>query len=43
MAKRKTGIGGTNSKRRRSHSHKTKKRLEIKRIRLEALAKRRRH
>ncbi|MBI2068528.1 MAG: hypothetical protein HYT67_00240 [Candidatus Yanofskybacteria bacterium] len=43
MAKRRTGIGGTDNRRRRSHSHKTKKRLEIKRIRLEALAKRRKH
>jgi len=39
MAKRDTGVG----KFRKSHSHKTKKRLEIKRLRLEALAKRRRH
>ncbi|MEK7603872.1 MAG: hypothetical protein AAB461_02000 [Patescibacteria group bacterium] len=37
MAKRSTGVG----KYRKSHSHKTKKRLEIKRIRLEALKKKR--
>ncbi len=34
MEKRATGIG----KRRKSHSHKTKKRLEIKRLMLEAKA-----
>jgi hypothetical protein len=32
MAKRSTGVG----KRRKTHSHKTKKRLEIKRLMLEA-------
>ena len=39
MAKRKTGLG----KHKKSHSHKTKKRLEIKRLMLEALAKKRKH
>jgi len=39
MAKRDTGIG----KYRKSHSHKTKKRLEIKRLMLEAKAKKRGH
>jgi hypothetical protein len=39
MAKRKTGIG----KHRASHSHKTKKRLEIKRLMLEAKANKRKH
>jgi hypothetical protein len=34
MAKRKTGVG----RYRKSHSHKTKKRLEIKRLMLEAKA-----
>jgi len=34
MAKRKTGVG----KRRKTHSHKTKKRLEIKRLMLEEKA-----
>ena len=38
MAKRRTGVG----KRRKTHSHKTKKRLEIKRLMLEAKAKKRR-
>lgn len=37
MGKRRTGIG----KYRKSHSPKTKKRLEIKRLRLEALKKKR--
>lgn len=36
MAKRATGVG----KMKKSHSHKTKKRLEIKRLRLEARKKR---
>ena len=35
MAKRITGIG----KKRRSHSHKTKKRLEVKKVMLEEKAK----
>ncbi len=35
MAKRDTGVG----KRRKSHSHKTKKRLEIKRLMLEEKAR----
>jgi len=35
MAKRATGVG----KKKRSHSHKTKKRLEVKRLMLEAKAK----
>jgi hypothetical protein len=35
MAKRQTGVG----KRRKTHSHKTAKRLEIKRVMLEAKAK----
>ena len=39
MAKRPTGVG----KRKKSHSHKTKKRLEIKRLMLKALAKKRKH
>jgi len=43
MAKRRSGIGGTDNRRKKSRSHKTKKRLEIKRVRLEALAKRRKH
>jgi len=34
MAKRRTGVG----KRRKTHSHKTKKRLEIKRLMLEKKA-----
>lgn len=34
MAKRKTGVG----KRKKTHSHKTKKRLAIKRLMLEAKA-----
>jgi hypothetical protein len=37
MAKRPTGVG--KYKYRKSHSHKTKKRLEIKRLMLEARAK----
>jgi len=37
MAKRKTGVG----RYRKSHSHKTKKRLEIKRLMLEAKANKR--
>jgi hypothetical protein len=41
MAKRRTGIGGTNSQRKTSHSRKTSKRREAKRIRLEALRKKR--
>lgn len=39
MAKRDTGIG----KKKKSHSHKTAKRLEIKRLMLEEKAKKRRH
>jgi hypothetical protein len=39
MAKRDTGVG----KKRKTHSHKTKKRLEIKRLMLEAKAKKRNH
>ncbi|MFH1225668.1 MAG: hypothetical protein V1684_00055 [bacterium] len=39
MAKRKTGIG----KPRKSHSHKTKKRLAIKRLMLEAKKIKRKH
>ncbi len=39
MAKRPTGVG----KRGRTHSPKTKKRLEIKAVMLEALAFKRRH
>lgn len=39
MAKRETGIG----KNKKSHSHKTKKRLEIKRIMLKAKASKKRH
>jgi len=39
MAKRKTGVG----KYRKSHSHKTKKRLEIKRLMLEAKANKKAH
>jgi len=39
MAKRSTGVG----KHRKSHSHKTKKRLEIKRLMLEAKASKRKH
>jgi hypothetical protein len=38
MAKRKTGVG----KNKRSHSHKTKKRLEIKRLMLEKKAAKKR-
>jgi hypothetical protein len=38
MAKRNSGI-----KRQKSNSHKTKKRLEIKRLMLEAKAKKRKH
>lgn len=37
MAKRSTGVG----KNKKSHSHKTKKRLEIKRLMLESKAKKR--
>jgi hypothetical protein len=37
MAKRSTGVG----KHKKFHSHKTKKRLEIKRLMLEAKAKKR--
>jgi len=37
MAKRDTGVG----KRRKTHSHKTAKRLEIKRVMLEEKAKKR--
>ena len=37
MAKRSTGVG----KNKKSHSHKTKKRLEIKRVMLEEKAKKR--
>jgi len=37
MGKRRTGVG----KYKKSHSSKTKKRLEIKRVRLEALKKKR--
>jgi hypothetical protein len=39
MAKRSTGVG----KHKRLHSHKTKKRLEIKRLMLEAKASKRKH
>jgi hypothetical protein len=39
MAKRSTGVG----KMKKSHSHKTAKRLEIKRVMLEAKAKKKRH
>ncbi len=39
MAKRRTGVG----KHKKSHSHKTKKRLEIKRLMLEAKASKRKH
>ena len=39
MAKRSTGVG----KRKKTHSHKTKKRLEIKRLMLEAKASKRKH
>jgi hypothetical protein len=39
MAKRSTGIG----KNKKSHSHKTAKRLEIKRLMLEEKAKKRKH
>ena len=38
MAKRRTGVG----KHKRSHSHKTTKRLEVKRLMLEALKKKNR-
>ncbi len=38
MAKRATGVG----KKRKTHSHKTKKRLEIKRLMLEERAKKKR-
>jgi len=39
MAKRSTALG----RRKKSHSHKTKKRLAIKRLMLEARAKKRKH
>ena len=39
MAKRKTGVG----KKRKAHSHKTAKRLEIKKLMLEEKAKKRKH
>jgi len=39
MAKRITGVG----KHKKSHSHETKKRLEIKRLILEAKASKRKH
>jgi len=39
MAKRSTGVG----KMKKSHSHKTAKRLEIKKAMLEAKAKKKRH
>ena len=39
MARRSTGVG----KHKKSHSHKTKKRLEIKRLMLEAAASKRKH
>lgn len=39
MAKRSTGVGN----RRKTHSHKTAKRLEIKRLMLEEKAKKRKH
>ena len=39
MAKRETGVG----KHRKSHSHKTKKRLEAKRIMLDAKANKKKH
>jgi len=39
MAKRTTGVG----KHKRTHSRKTKKRLEIKRLMLEAKASKRKH
>lgn len=39
MAKRSTGVG----KMKKSHSHKTAKRLEVKRVRLETLAAKRSH
>ncbi len=39
MAKRSTGVG----KYKKSHSHKTRKRLEIKRLMLEAKASKRKH
>ncbi|MDP2650495.1 MAG: hypothetical protein Q8P04_00120 [bacterium] len=39
MAKRDTGVG----KHKKSHSHKTKKRLGIKRLMLEAKASKRKH
>ncbi|MEK7212342.1 MAG: hypothetical protein AAB686_01560 [Patescibacteria group bacterium] len=39
MAKRNTGVG----KHKKSHSHKTKKRLEIKRLMLEARANKKHH
>jgi len=39
MSKRITGVG----KHKKSHSHKTKKRLEIKRLMLEAKASKRKH
>ncbi|MDD5710859.1 MAG: hypothetical protein PHV43_02040 [Candidatus Colwellbacteria bacterium] len=39
MAKRRMGVG----KHRKTHSHKTKKRLEIKRLMLEAKASKKKH
>ncbi len=39
MAKRSTGVG----KMKKSHSHKTAKRLEVKRVMLETLAAKRSH
>lgn len=39
MAKRQTGVG----KMKRSHSYKTKKRLEVKRLMIEARTKKRGH
>ena len=39
MAKRRTGVG----KHKKTHSHKTKKRLEIKRLMLEARANKKKH
>ncbi len=40
MAKRRTGLSGTDNKRRKSHSPKTKKRLEAKKVMLESRKKR---
>lgn len=39
MAKRSTGVG----KKKKAHSHKTAKRLEIKRVMLEEKAKKKKH